>query len=158
MARATQPPVAQAQMMIRRPVQEVFEALVDPAITSRFWFSKGSGRLESGKHVTWTWEMYGVAAEVDVKEVEENKRILVEWNGPTNATSVEWTLEALASDRTFVKVRNWGFKGDPDRMVAEAIDSTSGFTFLLAGLKAWLEHGIELNLVADRFPEGHDQQ
>jgi hypothetical protein len=29
---------------------------------------------------------------------------------------------------------------------------------MLAGLKAWLEHGIELNLVADRFPEGHDQQ
>jgi len=26
---------------------------------------------------------------------------------------------------------------------------------LLAGLTAWLEHGIELNLVADRHPDGH---
>jgi uncharacterized protein (DUF2249 family) len=27
-----------------------------------------------------------------------------------------------------------------------------GFTMVLAGLKALLEHGIELNLVADHFP------
>jgi hypothetical protein len=25
---------------------------------------------------------------------------------------------------------------------------------MLAGLKAWLEHGVQLNLVADRFPNG----
>jgi uncharacterized protein YndB with AHSA1/START domain len=155
MPRAIQPPVAQAQMTIRRPVQDVFEALVDPALTSHFWFTKGSGRLEAGTHVTWTWEMYGVSAEVDVKEVDANKRILIEWNGPPNRTSVEWTLEALESDRTFVKVRNWGFRGDADRMVADAIDATSGFTFQLAGLKAWLEHGIEPNLVADHDPAAH---
>ncbi len=155
MARAIHPPVAYAQMMIRKPVQDVFEALVDPAITSHFWFTKGSGRLEAGKHVTWTWDMYGVSAEVEVKEVEENRRVLIEWNGPPNRTSVEWTLEALASDRTFVKVRNWGFRGDADRMVADALDSTSGFTFQLAGLKVWLEHGIEPNLVADHDPASH---
>jgi uncharacterized protein YndB with AHSA1/START domain len=155
MTQAIQPPVAQAQMMIRRPVHEVFEAIVDPGITSHFWFSKGSGRLEAGKRVTWLWEMYGVSAEVDVKAVDANKRVLIEWNGPANPTSVEWTLEALASDRTLVKVRNWGFRGVPDRMVADALDSTSGFTFMLAGLKAWLEHGIEPNLVADHDPAAH---
>jgi uncharacterized protein YndB with AHSA1/START domain len=31
-----QPPVAQAQMLIRKSVAHVFEALVDPAVTSRF--------------------------------------------------------------------------------------------------------------------------
>jgi hypothetical protein len=30
--------------------------------------------------------------------------------------------------------------------------STEGFTFVLAGLKAFLEHNIILNLVADRHP------
>jgi len=28
-----------------------------------------------------------------------------------------------------------------------------GFTIVLAGLKALLEHGIELNLVRDQFPD-----
>jgi uncharacterized protein YndB with AHSA1/START domain len=146
------PLVAKAQMLIRKPVAQVFEALVDPALTSRFWFSKGSGRLEAGKHVRWDWEMYGVSAEVDVKEVEENKRILVEWGGIYDPTSIEWTFEPQGEDRTFVTVKNWGFGGDAEKVVAEALDSTGGFTFLLAGLKAFLEHGIELNLIADHEP------
>lgn len=34
--------VAKAEMLIRRPIAEVFEAFVDPAITARFWFSRGA--------------------------------------------------------------------------------------------------------------------
>jgi uncharacterized protein YndB with AHSA1/START domain len=140
-------------MLIRKPAAQVFEALVDPSITSRFWFSKGSGRLEPGKRVRWEWEMYGFATEAEVKEIEENRRILLEWdlNPPT---LVEWTLEPRGEDRTFVKVRNWGFQGDPDKVVAQALDSTGGFSFVLAALKAYLEHGIELNIVLDHDPDG----
>ena len=153
MTDAIQPPVVRAQMLIRRPAAEVFEALVDPAVTSRFWFSKGSARLEAGKRVRWEWEMYGASAEVEVKAVEENRRILIEWNGPDHPTPVEWTLEPRGEDRTFVTVRNWGFHGDADAVVAAALDSAGGFTFLLAGLKAFLEHGVELNLVEDHAPD-----
>ena len=46
----TQAPVAKAEMLIRKPVAEVFEAFVDPEITRRFWFTKSTGRLETGKH------------------------------------------------------------------------------------------------------------
>lgn len=145
-------PVAKAQMLIRKPVAQVFEALVDPAITSRFWFSKGSGRLEAGKRVRWDWEMYDASADVDVKAIEENRRILIEWDGPDNPTSVEWTFEPKGEDQTFVTVKNSGFAGEAEQVVAAALDSTGGFSFLLAGLKAYLEHGIELNLVADHAP------
>ena len=57
-------PVAEAALLIRRPVAEVFEAFVDPAITTRFWFSKSSGRLEPGARITWSWEMYGASGEI----------------------------------------------------------------------------------------------
>jgi uncharacterized protein YndB with AHSA1/START domain len=153
MTSSIQPPVARAQMLIRRPVAEVFEAFADPAVTSRFWFSRGSGRLEAGRRVRWEWEMYGVSADVEVKAVEENRRILIEWDGPDTPTSVEWTFEPRGDDRTFVTVKNWGFHGDADAAVAAAIDAMGGFSLLLAGLKAFLEHGIELNLVADHVPD-----
>jgi uncharacterized protein YndB with AHSA1/START domain len=152
MTNTPQAPVAQAQMLIRKPVAQVFEALVDPSITSRFWFSKGSGRLEAGQQVRWDWEMYGASAEVDVKAIEENRRILIDWGGPDHPSLVEWTFESQGEDRTFVTVKNWGFGDDPEKAVAAAIDSTGGFSFLLAGLKAFLEHGIELNLVPDHAP------
>jgi hypothetical protein len=31
--------------------------------------------------------------------------------------------------------------------------AAQGFTIILAGVKAWLENGIRLNLVADGLPE-----
>ena len=46
-------PLAKAEMLIRKPVGQVFEAFVDPAITSLFWFTRGSGRLEPGRQVRW---------------------------------------------------------------------------------------------------------
>src|SRR5689334_11601665 len=60
----TRPPIAKAELMIRKPAAEVFEAFVNPAITSRFWFTQGSGRLEPGRQARWEWEMYGVSATV----------------------------------------------------------------------------------------------
>lgn len=67
------PPVARAQMLIRRPVGEVFKAFVDPAITRRFWFSRGSGRLAPGATVTWHWDRYGVSAQVEVTAFEAGR-------------------------------------------------------------------------------------
>jgi uncharacterized protein YndB with AHSA1/START domain len=145
--------IATAQMLIRRPISVVFEAFVDPAITSRFWFSRGGERLEVGKYVRWDWEMYGVGTTIEVKALEPNKRILIEWNGPEDPNLVEWTFEAKGEERTFVQIRNWGFKGNADEVVGKALDSTGGFHLVLAGAKFFLEHGIEPNLVVDRAPE-----
>ena len=80
------------EMLIRKPVSEVFEAFVDPAITSKFWFSKGSGRLEEGKQVQWDWEMHKFSVQVNVKEIETNKRILVEWLAYGAPTLIQWPL------------------------------------------------------------------
>ena len=147
-------PVAKSEMLIRRPVQEVFEAFIDPAITSRFWFTKGSARLEAGKEGQWDWEMYNFSVPVRVKEVEQNKRIVVEWDAYEDPSTIEWVFTARPDNTTFVSITNSGFGGTAEEAVKKALDSTEGFTFVLAGLKAWLEHGIELNLVRDRFPDG----
>ena len=63
-------------------------------------------------------------------------------------------LELLFDPGTFVEVENRGFAGDGDAVVAQALDSVGGFTLVMAGAKAWLERGIELGLVRDRFPAG----
>jgi len=44
---------AKAEMLIRRPVEKVFDAFIDPTITSKFWFSRGSSKLDAGKTVRW---------------------------------------------------------------------------------------------------------
>jgi uncharacterized protein (TIGR02246 family) len=147
-------PVAKAEMLIRRPVAEVFEAFVNPAITSRFWFSKGNGRLEVGKEIAWDWEMYDFSVLVTVKAVEENARIVVEWSAYGVPTPIEWIFTARPDGTTFVSVANEGFPGSEADAMQQALDATEGFAFVLAGAKAFLEHNVQLNLVPDRFPDG----
>lgn len=149
----TSAPTGTAAMLIRRPVAEVFAAFVDPEITSKFWFTQGSGKLEPGKRVQWDWEMYNVSIQVDVKEFEPNRRLLIEWLGYGSPTMVEWIFSDRSDGTTFVEVTEAGFRGDADELVKQAIASTGGFTLVLAGLKALLEHDIKLNLVPDRFPD-----
>jgi uncharacterized protein YndB with AHSA1/START domain len=42
---------AEAAILIRRPAAEVFNAFMDPAVTTKFWFTKSSGKLDKGKTV-----------------------------------------------------------------------------------------------------------
>jgi uncharacterized protein YndB with AHSA1/START domain len=149
-------PIASAQMLIRKPVADVFEAFVNPAITTKFWFTKSSGRLEPGREIRWDWEMYGVSTQVSVKAIEQNKRILIEWSGFEKPCPVEWLFTSRPDNTTFVNVSNWGFAGSDDEVVKQAIDATGGFALVLAGLKALLEHNVELNLVSDHHPDGHN--
>lgn len=147
-------PVAKTGMLIRKPAAEVFEAFADPAVTSKFWFSKGSGRLAAGAKVRWDWEMYGASAQVTVKALDPGRRIVVEWGGAGETpTTIEWLFAPRGDGQTIVTIANSGFAGTGDEIVAQALDGVEGFSLLLAGAKAWLEHGIQLNLVPDRHPD-----
>jgi uncharacterized protein YndB with AHSA1/START domain len=153
----TQVPVSKTGMLIRRPAAEVFEAFINPDVTTKFWFTKSSGRLEDGKQVQWEWEMYDISIPVTVKAIEPNQRIVIAWPGYTSLTTVEWTFAPQEDGTTFVRISESGFTGDGDELVKQVADSTQGFTLVLAGLKSFLEHNIQLNLVADRFPKGIEE-
>ncbi|WP_205808504.1 SRPBCC family protein [Micromonospora sp. HNM0581] len=142
-------------MLIRRPVAEVFQAFIDPAVTTKFWFTRSSGRLTPGTTVTWDWEMYGVSTVVVVKEVEENSRILAEWDAES-PTQIEWRFLPGEGAATLVRVTESGFSGTADEAVTKATDSMGGFTMVLCACKALLEQGVLLNAVADAHPTGFD--
>ena len=147
------PPVARAEMTIRRPAEDVFEAFVDPSVTTNFWFTSSSGRLEAGKTVRWEWEMYGAGDDVTVLAVEPNRRIRIAC--ASDGTETEWTFTPRSADATHVVIEHSGFRGDGDDVVGQAIDAMGGYTMTLCGAKAYLEHGIRLNLVADKSPDRH---
>ncbi|HZS08665.1 MAG TPA: SRPBCC family protein [Blastocatellia bacterium] len=152
-----QMPIMKTGMLIRRPVADVFEAFVNPDITTKFWFTRSSGRLEAGRQVQWDWEMYGISIPVTAKAIEPNKRIVIEWPGYGGLTTVEWTFAPQKDGTTFVSITEAGFTGDGDELVKQVTGSTQGFSLVLAGLKALLEHNVRLNLVADRYPRGIEE-
>lgn len=143
-------PVVETQMLIRKPAEMVFQAFIDPAITTNFWFTKASDKLDVGKTVTWEWEMYQVSTKVLVKEIVKNEKLIIEWGEPV--TTVEFEFKALTDDTTYVVIKNYGFNLTGDQLIQAIKDNTGGFTTVLDGLKAYLEHKINLNLIADKFP------
>src|SRR5690606_34546481 len=143
-------PCVEVQMMIRKPVADVFNAFIDPEITTKFWFTKSSGPLVVGKSVLWEWEMYQVTANVHTHQIVPYSLILTEWGEP--ATTVEYTFTEINEEKTIVKNKNYGFREKGADLIREIKNNTGGFTTVLDGLKAYLEHGIQLNLVGDKFP------
>jgi len=144
---------AKAEMLIRQPIAQVFDAFINPEVTKKFWFTKSTGKLQEGVSVNWVWEMYDLTVPVMVKNIEPNKHIQIEWGEGDDTSTVEWSFKILGESKTFVQIINDNFRGTQEEVVQRVIDSTGGFTMVLAGLKAWLEHKIELNLIGDKFPK-----
>jgi uncharacterized protein YndB with AHSA1/START domain len=152
-SRLTQPPIAKKGMLVRRPLADVFQAFVDPAITTKFWFTNSTGKLVRGARVRWTWEMYGASTDVVVKELEDGARVVFAWGHADRPTTVELRFVPWQG-HTFVQISESGFTGTADEIVAHAIDSTGGFALVLAAAKALLEHDVLLTVVLDHMPKG----
>ncbi|MFD7907663.1 SRPBCC family protein [Kitasatospora sp. NPDC059747] len=148
----THAPAAYACMVVRKPATEAFQAFADPAVTSRFWFSKSSGPMVAGAEVRWEWETYGASADVRVQEVREGRLIRFEWGNYEQPTTVELTFTPRTAQATFVEATETGFRGSGDDTVRWVNDTVGGFTTALCAMKALLEHGIELNAVPDHHP------
>jgi len=144
---------SETQMLIRKPVSEVFQAFINPELTKNFWFTKSSGRLEIGKPITWEWEMYNVSTKVIALEILTDKKISINWYTSELPTTVDFDFKTLSDGSTFVAIKHYGFDKTGDELLEAIKDSTSGFTIVLDGLKAYLEHNINLNLIADKFPK-----
>ena len=142
--------VIETQMLIRKSINIVFNAFVDPLITQHFWFSASSGYLEEGKTVQWTWQKYNAVAEVDVLNIKENQLIQLQWGEPK--TQVDFIFEQISPMETYVRIKNSKIPLQGQALIDFIIDSTGGFTTVLDAAKIYLEHGLQSNLVEDKFP------
>lgn len=139
----------EAQMLIRKPIQEVFKAFIDPEITTNFWFTRSTGKLEEGKTITWEWEMYDARSEVKVLQIIPNRLIKTEWGLFSN--NVDYEFKEMEKG-TLVIIKSYGYSEKGDELLSVINDNTGGFTTVLDGCKAYLEHGINLRLIEDKFP------
>ena len=96
--------------------------------------------------------MYNVSTAVLTKEIVPNEKIVFEW-GESPKRTVEFLVKPLSDGSTYAVAREYGYQETGDDLIAAIKDSTGGFTTVLDGLKCWLEHGINLNLIHDKFPK-----
>ena len=146
-------PIVKQQMLFRVPVKRVFDAFVNPELTTKFWFTHSDGQLETGRTVTWEWRMYGCSTLVQVLEITPNESIKIEWGDDGSRSNVAWLFEGRPDNTTLVTITNDNFSGGGESFIAEAIGSMGGFSLVLANAKAFLEHNIDLKLIHDHPPD-----
>lgn len=144
---------AKAQILVRRPRDEVFNAFVDPAVMSKFWLHRKDEGLREGETIGWFVGDSSDALEIEVrvKLVETPSRIEIEWGVDSRFTDVTWKLHEHGSNWTRLVIEETGFFGSRDEIVSQALDSTSGFNQVVVALKALLEHNAAINVVADHI-------
>lgn len=135
---------------VSRPAAETYEAVADPAqLTCYFTTGGARGRLETGATVTWDFADFPGAFRVRVIEATPNASITIAWrareDGPADYdTSVHFGFEPVEDGaRTKVTVSESGWR-DNDAARAASYGNCMGWSQMLAALKVWLEHGINL--------------
>jgi uncharacterized protein YndB with AHSA1/START domain len=128
---------------ILKPVNEVFEAIVDPVKIGNFWFSSSSERWEQGKTVTLRYDEYNAEGVINVLEVEKDKKIVFSWGGEHDEeTVVTITLKELDNTSTIIEVNESGLKEDDPEIVNKMLGQKEGWVYTLTCLKGYLENGI----------------
>lgn len=127
---------------IQKPANEVFEAFVDPAKIGNFWFSSSSERWEEGKIITVRYEEYNVQLDIEVLQIETNKKIVYRWGANGEGHIVTITLKEVAHSSSIIEIVEEGFNVEDENFVAQVLDNKEGWVFMLSCLKGYLEFDV----------------
>ena len=133
----------ETKLNVAKPMSEVYEAIVDPGQMACYFISAGSGRLDSGQDVIWSWSDVGAELRVTPREVEAGHKVVFLWKASGVETSVVLELEEITGGETIVKVSEDGWPRD-DEGTARALQQMQGWVNMLCCMKAYLEFGINL--------------
>jgi uncharacterized protein YndB with AHSA1/START domain len=135
---------------IRRPVAEVFDAVVSSDKLRAYFTDSASGDLKEGEEIIWHWNEYGEFPVV-VDTVVANKLIELtldskKWQKTRNEAydvRVILEFEALDDGTTMLSISESGWKTDAAGLKGSH-ENCGGWTHMAMCLKGWIEHGIDL--------------
>lgn len=136
--------VIKVAIQILKPVDEVFEAIVNPEKMCHYFISESSGKMEEGKKLIWKFPEFEEKVPVRIEKVKKNKFVSFFWDGEQGKeTLVEMELIPQHQHATLVRIHEGRQEGN-DLDVKWLSQNTEGWTNFLACLKAYLEYGINL--------------
>ncbi len=129
-----------AVLQIQKPIETVFEGIVNPVHMTQYFISESTGRLETGKEVYWKFPEFLNRYLIKEVSIETNRSISFVWDPETVVTI---TLEKQLDNSTVVRVNENGKELSKDHL-KWVLENTGGWANFLACMKAYLEYGIQL--------------
>jgi len=137
------------QTKIKRPLADVFDAVVSSEKMKHYFIDGASSDLVEGKTITWRWDHYGenpvVVRKVITNELIELAIDSKEWDKTKDdayEVLVIFEFEEL-DDGTMLSISELGWKTDADGLKGSH-DNCEGWSHMTMCLKAYLEHDIDL--------------
>lgn len=131
---------------VRKPVEEVFDAVYNPSKLSKYFTTGGAnGPLAQGATVMWDFADFPGAFPVHVKKVVPNRSIAFKWkasDGDYN-TKAEMHFELLDLGSTRVQIDESGWK-ESQKGLDSSYGNCQGWMHMLCCLKVYLEQGVNL--------------
>ena len=137
-------------MQIQKPINEVFEAIVNPEKMSNYFIAEGSGIMEEGKELMWKFPEFDEKFPIKVGKVEKDKYVSFHWGEEGQELLVEITLASAENNSTLVNVSEKSRDND-DEGIKWLMGNSFGWSNFLSCLKAYLEYGINLRKGAFDF-------
>jgi uncharacterized protein YndB with AHSA1/START domain len=137
-------------IQILKPVNEVFEAIVDHNKMTNYFISKSTGKMEEDKQIMWKFPEFDIEFPVRIGKIEKNKYISFYWDTDGIKLFVEITLTAKNNNSTVVTITEKSRNND-EAGIKWLKGNTEGWANFLACLKAYIEYGINLRKGAFDF-------
>jgi uncharacterized protein YndB with AHSA1/START domain len=131
---------------IARPVAEVFDAVYNPTKLSGYFTTGGaSAPLVEGSTVTWDFADFPGAFPVQVRKVERERLIELEWkaNDGDYTTRTRLEFEPLEGGATLVRISE-GKWTETQQGLDASYGNCMGWTQMLCAMKLYVERGINL--------------
>lgn len=137
-------------MQIQKPINEVFEAIINPEKMSNYFISESTGKMEENKNLIWKFPEFDFQCPIRIGKIETNKYISYYWIMDNLELFVEISLSEKEKNSTLVSISEKSRENDEAGL--KWLSSNSfGWSNFLACLKAYLEYGINLRKGAFDF-------
>ena len=130
-------------MQISKPINEVFDAIVNPEKMSNYFISQSSGRMETGKNLIWKFPEFDVEVPINVVKVEINSLVSYYWENSGKDLLVDMQLSTVGNNFTLINISEKSMNND-EAGLKWLSGNSFGWSNFLACLKAYLEFGINL--------------
>src|SRR6187399_583531 len=92
-----------AGLQVLKPIDEVFEAIVDPDKMKNYFISKSSGYMKEGETLIWKFAEMDIEFPVKVGTIKKSTYISFYWDGAFDGgqTFVEINLQPVEDEITF---------------------------------------------------------
>lgn len=141
---------AKAGIQIQKPIEIVFEAIVDPNKMMNYFIESSTGRITTNEITEWKFPEFDDISSIIGKTIQPYEYISFDWSDGVDGMLVEIFLEKLSPYSTVVRIKEGTFEPN-EQGIKHVIGQTEGWANFLACLKAYLEYGINLRKGAFDF-------